>query len=143
MKLLIPTTVVSSVFLLCSISASAQIQMETKPYQVAKPYQEAIPAIQFAIGEEKPAVPVVVAPPAPALTLLKGKSLEAQFKAYAEKTGWTLIWNASNFVLDNDTTIQGDFETALTSFLTSANASGSRLRAAFYRGNNTVRVEEF
>lgn len=140
MKLQKPKTLVASIFLLCSIHASAQMQMQAKPYQEAK--QE----IQFSIGEAKPVAPVAVAPaptPVATLTLLKSKPLDAQFKAYAEKTGWTLIWTASSYVLDNDTTIQGDFEAALTSFLTSANASGSRLRAAFYRGNKTVRVEEF
>lgn len=140
MKFQNPKPITAGVFLLCSIHANAQIQMEAMPYQSPKP------DIQFSIGEAKPVAPVSLAPappPVATLTLLKGKALATQFSAYAEQTGWTLIWKASDYVLDHDTTIQGDFEAALTSFLTSANASGSRLRAAFYRGNKTVRVEEF
>lgn len=77
------------------------------------------------------------------IDLVKGKSIDQQFSRYATLTGWVLQWDASEYVLDNNHSIQGDFETALTTFLQATNESGSRLRATFYRGNKTVRVQEF
>jgi hypothetical protein len=77
------------------------------------------------------------------IDLVKGKPIDQQFGYYAKMEGWVLIWDASEFVLDNNASLKGDFETALTSFLTGTNESGSRLRATFYRGNKTVRVQEF
>ena len=84
-------------------------------------------------------------PPAPAagIELVKGKPVDQQFGSYARTSEWVLIWEASEFVLDNNVSIEGDFETAFTAFLKATNESGSRLRATFYRGNKTVRVQEF
>ena len=79
----------------------------------------------------------------PVLTLFVGRPIAQQFSDYGKQTGWTLIWQAPEFELEQTTAIVGDFETAIASFLKSANESGSRLRAAFYRGNKTVRIEEF
>jgi hypothetical protein len=77
------------------------------------------------------------------IDLVKAKPLSQQLGGYATLAGWVLIWDASEFILDNNVSFDGDFEAALTSFLLGTYESGSRLRATFYRGNKTVRIQEF
>jgi hypothetical protein len=75
--------------------------------------------------------------------LVSRQPIEEQFRKYSIHSGWTLIWDAPEYMLDHSAILPIDFETALTAFLKSANTSGIRLRATFYRGNKTVRVEQF
>ena len=77
------------------------------------------------------------------LELKPNSPVDEQFRQFATRSGWNLMWQAPEYVLDHKTTIAGDFESALATFLKSANESGVRLRAMFFRGNKTVRVEEF
>jgi len=79
----------------------------------------------------------------PPFEILTGVPVDEQFRKFASKSDWTVIWAAPDFVVDRAVVLPPDFEAALTSFLQSANASGARLRATVYRGNRTVRVEEF
>lgn len=100
-------------------------------------------AAALPVATQAPAVVVVVAAPEPAqasITLKKGKQIEAQLREYARQYGWTLYWQAPEFVLDNDTVITGDFESALSSLLGGANEAGAQLQANFYRGNKAVRI---
>lgn len=91
---------------------------------------------------------VVAAPPAPpppppvveTMRLVKGKRIDEQLIELARKDGWTMYWNASEFILDQDAVMTGGFEMALTNFLRGANEAGAQLRADFYRGNKTVRI---
>jgi len=79
----------------------------------------------------------------PHFEITTGVPIDEQFRKFASKTDWTVIWAAPDFVVDRALVLPPDFEVALTSFLQSANASGARLRATVYRGNRTVRVEEY
>lgn len=88
--------------------------------------------------------PVVVAPPPePLFELEKGKSVEAQLRAYGKRAGWDLFWQAPEYVLDQNTTLASDFESSVIFFLKGTNEAGAHLQAVFYRGNKTVRITEF
>ena len=79
----------------------------------------------------------------PPFEITMGVPIDEQFRKFASTADWTVIWAAPDFVVDRALVLPPDFEVALTSFLQSANASGTRLRATVYRGNRTVRVEEY
>lgn len=85
-------------------------------------------------------------PPLPeelSLVLRKGRPVVDGLRAYGQKTGWDLVWEAPSYVAERDLVVPGDFESALASFLKGANEAGTRIRAVFYRGNKTVRVSEY
>lgn len=84
-----------------------------------------------------------IRPITPAFELVKGKRVDDQFRVFGKQSGWNLIWQAPEYVLDQNMTIPGDFESSILFFLSGANEAGTRLRAVFYRGNKTVRVTEF
>lgn len=73
----------------------------------------------------------------------KGVRIDTQLAEYARRHGWELIWQAPEFVFEQNKVLPGDFEAALTFFLNGVNETGEHLRATFYRGNKTVRVTEF
>lgn len=77
------------------------------------------------------------------MEIITGVAIDEQLRKFASRSGWELIWVAPDFLVDRAITLPSDFEAGLTSFLRSANASGTRLRATLYRGNKTVRIEEF
>jgi Toxin co-regulated pilus biosynthesis protein Q len=140
-------TVLACLLLTMPFMATAQsaIQIASKPYTPQ-------PDIGFVIAPSltvKPVPAPVAAPapvkavPAPSFELKKGKSVEAQLFEFGKQSGWDLVWQAPEFVVDRNMVIQGDFEAAVLSFLNGANEAGTRLRAVFYRGNKTVRVTEF
>lgn len=124
-------------------SAQGAIERAAEPYVVK-------PDIRFVIASlgTKP-IETAVATPTPAVVvqasfeLVKGKRVDDQLRAYGKRSGWDLIWQAPEYVLDQNMTIQGDFESSVLFFLNGANEAGARLRAVFYRGNKTVRVTEF
>lgn len=93
----------------------------------------------------KPDAKQVEAPAAAPISieLVKGKRVDDQFRAFAKQSGWDLVWQAPEYVVDRDMKINGEFENVLLSFLNGANEAGTRLRAVFYRGNKTVRITEF
>lgn len=144
-------TALASLIAAMPFMAMAQNAIE----MASKPYMEK-PAIGFVIASGVTAKPViapiaepktaVVAPapaPAPSFELKKGKSVESQLLEFGKQSGWDLIWQAPEYVVDRNMMIQGNFENAVLSFLNGANEAGTRLRAVFYRGNKTVRVTEF
>jgi hypothetical protein len=88
------------------------------------------------------ATPAAIAPAA-SIELEKGKRVDDQLRSYGKRSGWDLVWQAPDYVLDKNMVIEGDFESAVLFFLKGANEAGTRLRAVFYRGNKTVRVMEF
>lgn len=114
--------------------------VEAKPVEA----RAALPAPSSEVFLSPPVeviTPPVVAPPS--FELVKGKRVDDQLRAYGKSSGWGLIWQAPEFVLDQNMMIPGDFESAVLFFLNGANEAGARLRAVFYRGNKTVRVTEF
>ena len=99
-------------------------------------------------SEALPVLPFVAArPPSPpeevSLVLHKGKPVVEGLRAYGQKTGWDLVWEAPAYLAERDMVVPGDFEAAVESFLRGANEAGTRIRAVFYRGNKTVRVSEY
>jgi len=81
--------------------------------------------------------------PRASLELRKGKPVAEQLQAYGKRAGWDVVWEAPDYAVERDLTINGDFETALVEFLKGANEAGVNVRAVFYRGNKVVRVTEF
>ena len=123
------------------VSAQSAIQISSKPYTTQ-------PAIGFVIAGTPPPAPVaaiapVIVAPVAKFELKKGKSIESQLIEFGKQSGWDLVWQAPEYVVDKNMMIQGDFESAILSFLNGANEAGTSLRAVFYRGNKTVRVTEF
>lgn len=98
-------------------------------------------------GEALPVVPFTPPPPPPPeeepLVLRKGKPVLDELRAYGQRNGWDLIWEAPTYVAERDMVVPGQFEAAVEAFLKGANEAGTRIRAVFYRGNKTVRVSEF
>ncbi len=133
--------VVLSLGLLIAIVGHAQsIRMSSEPF-VDKPLLPfAPPQGSPTQGQALAALPLA---PLPTFQLEKGKRVDEQLLTYGRKAGWTLVWQAPDYVLDQSMILQGDFEASVVAFLQGANEAGIRLRATFYRGNKTVRVTEF
>lgn len=135
---------------LLTVTSCAAMMAEAQTIQVSnEPFIDK-PALPFAApskaGAANKVAPVVAAaPPAavPTFELVRGKRVDEQLRDFGKRSGWDLIWQAPDFVLDQNMVIQGEFETAVLFFLKGTNEAGSRLRAVFYRGNKTVRVTEF
>lgn len=116
---------------------------EPAPVAAAEPAKSS--AEKAAKGAASAAPEVVSTAPAPppvvqTMLLVKGKRIDEQLIELARKDGWTMYWNASEFILDQNAFMTGGFEEALTNFLRGANEAGAQLRADFYRGNKTVRI---
>lgn len=116
--------------------AFAQVRTSPDSFPI-KPAAEALPFVRFAPP----------APPAPpektSLVLHKGKPVVEELRAYGQRTGWDLVWEAPTYLAERDMVVPGTFESALETFLNGANEAGTRIRAVFYRGNKTVRVSEY
>lgn len=125
---------------LTGIGHAQSIRMSTEPFAEK-------PLLPFAppqgVSTQAPAVEALPIAPLRTFQLEKGKRVDEQLTAYGRRDGWTLVWQAPDYVLDQPMTLQGDFEASVVSFLRGANEAGIRLRATFYRGNKTVRVTEF
>lgn len=127
-----------------AMMAEAQtIQVSNEPF-VDKPVLPfAAPNQPGAANKLAPVMAAVPPAPVPTFELVRGKRVDEQLRDFGKRSGWDLIWQAPDFVLDQNMVIQGDFEPAVLFFLKGTNEAGSRLRAVFYRGNKTVRVTEF
>ena len=121
-----------------ALSATAQQGVKTvdAPYVPAASGTVAIPvknaqAVDDVIGAN------------PFTSLTAGKAISSQLQQLAKENGWQLIWEATDFNVEQKVTVSSDFVKAITTVIESANLSGSRLKATFYKGNKTVRVTEF
>lgn len=121
-----------------ALSANAQQGVKTvdAPYVPAASATAAIPvksaqAVDDVIGAN------------PFTSLTAGKAISTQLQQLAKEDGWQLIWEATDFNVEQKVTVSSDFVKAITTVIESANLSGSRLKATFYKGNKTVRVMEF
>lgn len=114
----------------------AQVRTSTDAFPL-KPLAEALPVLPFTPAHA-PALTGEVS-----LVLQKGRPVMDGLRAYGQKTGWDLVWEAPAYVAERDMVVPGDFEAAVESFLKGANEAGTRIRAVFYRGNKTVRVSEY
>ena len=129
------------VFAFATTVQAQVIQLSTKPY-------EDKPALPFAPpqapGNAQPSLPIASskASGSDGFQIEKAKKIDQQLDSFAKQAGWTLVWNAPDYVLDQPMVLRGDFESALIAFLNGANEAGFRLRAVFYRGNKTVRITE-
>ncbi len=133
--------IVCFVLLKFNVGSQAQsIQMSNETFQ-ERPSLPFAPA-QGAPVQDRSAPPIALAS-AGAFQLEKGKRVDEQLLAFGRKAGWTLVWQAPDYVLDQSMVLPGDFEASVVAFLQGANEAGIRLRATFYRGNKTVRVTEF
>jgi hypothetical protein len=127
---------------LVAVPRAAVVSQAPAPAAVAP----VVPVVKANIGVDTGTKEAETPPKAlvrPPFEITTGVPIAEQFRKFASKTDWTVIWAAPDFVVDRALVLPPDFEVALTSFLQSANASGARLRATVYRGNRTVRVEEY
>lgn len=113
---------------------------QAQPVRAAPSFPKVFPVADAGNKEPEVQPKVAVKPP---FEIMTGVPIDEQLRKLASKSDWTVIWAAPEFVVDRAVYLPPDFEAALASFLKSANASGARLRATVYRGNKTVRIEEF
>lgn len=123
-------------FLAVTQGAYAQVRTSPDSFPI-KPAAEALPFVPFT--PPKPPAP----PEQTSLVLRKGKPVVDELRAYGQRTGWDLVWEAPTYLAERDMVVPGTFESALEAFLKGANEAGTRFRAVFYRGNKTVRVSEY
>jgi len=123
--------------LLAGRAACAQVRTSADDFPV-KPAVEALPLAPFTPSPPPPARPEEVA-----LVLHKGRPVFDELRAWGQRHGWDLVWEAPMYVVERDMVLAGSFETAVEAFLNGANEAGARMRAVFYRGNRTVRVSEY
>lgn len=79
----------------------------------------------------------------PFTSLAAGKAISTQLQQLGSASGWQLIWEAADFNVEQKVAVSSDFVKAITTIIESANLSGTRLKATFYKGNNIVRITEF
>lgn len=79
----------------------------------------------------------------PVTKLMPGRSIATQLGVIAKKSGWTLIWDTSDFQLDEEVSVSTDIVKTVQTIVESANGLDTRLKASFYRGNNVIRVTEY
>lgn len=131
------TAVILSLIAMGPAAAQSSIQMMDESLEQ--------PAVNFLAPAPKPE-PVEVKPvfvsPKP-VDLIPEKSVAIQLRDMGLAAGWELVWEAADFTIGQKVSVNPDFVKALTATIESANAAGTRLRATFYRGNNTVRVTEY
>jgi hypothetical protein len=120
------------------LAQASLAQVRTSPDAFPLPPSgEALPVLPFTPAREP------VLPEELSLVLQKGRPVVDGLRAYGQKTGWDLVWEAPTYVAERDMVVPGDFEAAVEFFLKGANEAGTRIRAVFYRGNKTVRVSEY
>ena len=127
--------ILASVIVLAQASL-AQVRTSPDAFPL-QPRAEALPVLPFTPAPA-PALPQELS-----LVLQKGRPVVDGLRAYGQKTGWDLVWEAPTYVAERDMVVPGDFEAAVEFFLKGANEAGTRIRAVFYRGNKTVRVSEY
>lgn len=143
-KMKLTTTCFRRLILLCSmlvVSVHAQTIRSSNEIFEDKPVMPFAPA--KAITAQPSDLPFGSAQVmASTFQLEKGKKVDVQLSAFGQRTGWTLVWQAPDYILDQPMVLPGEFESAVINFLSGANEAGFRLRAIFYRGNKTVRITE-
>jgi hypothetical protein len=73
--------------------------------------------------------------------LLKGQqTVSSQLQTLAAEAGWKLIWEASDFMIEQDIFVSSDFFKAVTTVVEAVTASGSAIKATFYQGNYILRI---
>ena len=126
-------------FVLVVVVQAALAQVRTSPDAFPiQPAVEALPLLPFTPSPPRPPRPEEVS-----LVLRKGRPVVDELRAYGQRHGWDLVWEAPMYVAERDMVVPGEFETAVEAFLKGANEAGTRIRAVFYRGNRTVRVSEY
>jgi len=123
-----------------AIAQASLAQVRTSPEAFPLPARvEALPVLPYTAAP----APVAPRPEELSLVLHKGRPVVDGLRAYGQKTGWDLIWEAPTYLAERDMVVPGEFEAAMEFFLKGANEAGTRIRAVFYRGNKTVRVSEY
>ena len=87
-----------------------------------------------AVAAEKPKI---------LLTLVSGKSLEAQVDRWAKLDGWTVRWDiVQDWVVSANASFGTDFHAAIKSLVETMVQNGVNLHADIYDGNNTVIIHQ-
>lgn len=90
---------------------------------------------------DKPAAVAHSATPDKAFTLFKAnQTVSSQLQKLAADAGWKVIWEASDYLVEQDIFVSSDFLKTVTAVVDSISASGSVIKATFYQGNFILRV---
>lgn len=99
----------------------------------------AAPAAQPALSVHATAMPVFQ--PIPLWTLKANQSISAGLTAWAQATGWKVVWNVPlDWLVPNTVQFQGDFKAAATAVIKALAANGADVRADVYTANKTLVV---
>lgn len=71
-----------------------------------------------------------------------GQSVAAFLADLARAEGWTLIWEAPDFVVEQTVPVSSDLMRAFADLVSALAASGTEATAYFYRGNKVIHVTE-
>lgn len=129
-----------------SVFAAEEVQSVDKPYVPADAKTEKADAqgntgLPISPADDKLVDQVIAENPV--TTLVAGRSIATQLAVIAKKSGWTLIWDTSDFQLEQEVSVSTDIVKTVQTIVESANGLDTRLKAAFYRGNNVIRVTEY
>ncbi len=78
----------------------------------------------------------------PGLTILHDQPVSPQISAFAQKNGWSLLWEASEYASPVPIRINGDTEAVITHFLNGARNAGVPLSGVIHRQIKTIQITE-
>lgn len=121
-----------------TVTAPSQSVAHVEPVTVPdKPAAQ----IEAAAMPDQPAVAANSAAADKAFTLFKAnQTVSSQLQKLAADAGWKVIWEASDYVVEQDIFVSSDFLKTVTAVVDSISASGSVIKATFYQGNYILRV---
>ncbi len=113
------------------------------PLSAGAQVPDTAPAAQ--IAAVTPAVPAPSAAPesavVPTQAVLKaGLNLSSQLQRLAAPVGWQVIWEAPDFLVEQSVTLGGDFFQVTVAIVDSIQATGTPVKATFYKGNQILRI---
>lgn len=75
------------------------------------------------------------------LTVLKAdQTVSFQLQKLAAGAGWVVIWEAPDFLVEQSVTLSGDFFQVTAAIVDSIQATGTPVKATFYKGNQILRI---
>lgn len=119
--------------------------LSTAPATSSIPASKQLSAPVKSSAAVPPSSPKVVVSPVPTqpvqqFSLIAGKSIESQIESWAKVAGWSVTWNAGNWIVPHATSFPGDFVDAAGAVIKALAANGANIQATFYQGNNMMVV---
>ncbi|CAJ0718535.1 hypothetical protein LMG7143_04439 [Ralstonia thomasii] len=76
-------------------------------------------------------------------SLVKGQSLQAQLESWAERAGWSVVWDApDDWIVPGNKTLGNDFAVAVQGAIEQLHRNGADIQADVWTGNKTIVVHQ-